>query len=71
MTEIKHSSFKGIFLLELLQAQAMFLLKNRTQHLIWSTIPDVRHEGIAGPPAHCVLKTCVVADVIRSTYGGE
>lgn len=45
MTEIKHGSFKGIFLLELLQAQDMFLLKNRTQHLICSAIPDVRHEG--------------------------
>lgn len=45
MTEIKHGSFKGIFLLERLQAQDMFLLKNRTQHLIWSTIPDVGHEG--------------------------
>lgn len=45
MTEIKHGGFKGIFLLERLQAQDMFLLKNRTQHLIWSTIPDVGHEG--------------------------
>lgn len=64
MTEIEHGSFKGIFLLELLQARDMLLLKTRTQHLLWSTIPDVRHEGTVGPPAYCVLKTCVVADVI-------
>lgn len=53
MTEIEHSSFKGIFLLELLQARDMLLLKTQTQHLLWSTIPDVRHKGDCG--ATCLL----------------
>lgn len=25
-------------------------------------------ENLLGPPAYCVLKTCVVADVIQSAY---